>query len=73
MHILFALLINPPPLLPCKNGYTRKQPIHFSMTPKFFFVEILNLKKSVCLKKMMPKCQAKNKTLFPQYPFLTNF
>ena len=23
--------------------------------------------------KMMPKSQAKNKTLFPQYPFLTIF
>ena len=24
-------------------------------------------------KKMMPKSQAKNKTPFPQYPFLTTF
>ena len=39
-----------------KNGYTRKQPIHFSMISKIqifkkFFFEILNLHKSVCLKK----------------------
>ena len=38
-----------------KNEYTRNQPIHFSMKPKIqikkkFFFEILNLKKSVCLK-----------------------
>ena len=29
------------------------------------FFEILNLKESVCLKKMTPKFQAKNKALFP--------
>ena len=35
------------------------------------FFGISNPKKSVCLKKLTPRSQAKNKTLFPQYPFLT--
>ena len=40
---------------------------------KKIFFEILNPEKFVCLKKITPKSQAKNKTLFPQYLFLTIF
>ena len=33
IHIFLHFLIKPPPPLPPKNRYTRKQPTHFSMTP----------------------------------------
>ena len=38
---------------------------------KKVFFEILNLKKICMPKEITPKSQAKNKTLFTQYPFLT--
>ena len=53
-----------------KNGYTRKQPTHFSMAPsnpnlkKIFFRNLKVLK--LCVpKKMAPKSQAKIKPSFP--------
>ena len=75
IHIFFTLFNqkNPP-----KNRYTRKEPTHFSVKPenlnfkKNFFRNLKILKFSM-LKKMTPKSQAKNKTPFPQYPFLTIF
>ena len=61
----FCTFNKPPP----KNGYTRTQPIDFTMMPKIWFFKKFfyrNLKSSKIRmpKKMTPKSQAKNKTLF---------
>ena len=58
-----------------KNRYTRKQPTHFSVNLNFKkkFFQNLKILKFRMPKKMTPKSQAKNKTPFPQYPFLTIF
>ena len=37
---------------------------NLNLKKNLFFFEILNLQKFVCLKKMTPKSQAKNKTPF---------
>ena len=61
----FCTFNTPPP----QNRYTRNQPIHFSMIPKIqikkkVFFEILNLKKSVCLKKLRLNLKQKIKLYF---------
>ena len=70
MHILFALLTKKTPLKMGIQG-TKLYIFVWHLKSEFFkkeIFEILNPKKSICL-KMMPKSQAKNKTLFLQYPF----
>ena len=75
IHTLFALLIKKNPL---KMGIQGPNLYMFLWYPKsklFLKSFSRNLKsQKICMpKKMMPKSQVKNKTPFPQYPFLAIF
>ena len=71
MHILFTLFNKKTPL---KWVYKETTYTFFyeTLKSKFNFRNLKILKRGMP-QKITPKSQAKNKTLFPQYPFLTIF